>query len=175
MNKFQSYLEWMPEKFKEERAKGTLDVKPSQKDELPEWLKMANNIISRNRFGKEIVKKNSNVVVNDRLIIMPNDYYVCDDTTIHYIMIGKLMIDNIIKREQNFLNLWSEMDPSFVKFLAMQVDFNDEIKLSESYGYDALRHFKGPQNKAKIAKMFKTSFNKLRGKGLKIILEKIDS
>lgn len=175
MNKFQSYMEWMPEKFKEERAKGTLDIKPSQKEEIPEWLKMANNIISRNRFGKEIVKKNSNVIVNDRLIVTSTDYYVCDDTTIHYIMIGKLMLDNIIPRRQNVLDLWTEMDPSFTKLLAMQADFDNEIKLSESYGYDALRHFKGPQNKAKIENMFRSGLNKLRKQGFKIKWESIES
>ena len=40
MNKFQSYMEWLPEKFREEKAKGTLDIKkqPDKKESLPEWL-----------------------------------------------------------------------------------------------------------------------------------------
>lgn len=173
MNKFQSYLEWLPEKFKEERAKGTLDVKPSQKDEIPKWLKMANDIISRNRFGKELVKKNSDIVVNERLIVTTNDYYVASDTTIHYIMIGKMMIENIIPRNEKTLNEWNDKNPKYIKFLAMQVDFDNEIKLSESYE-SALDYITPPQYQRQIKEMFKVSFDKLRAKGFKIVLKVIE-
>lgn len=172
MGKFQSYLEWQPEKFKEERAKGALDIKPFEKQKIPEWLDELDKSVLNKRISRTIIKKNASINIFDRVIVTPDAYYVADDLTIHWMLIGKLMFENIIIPNEKILNDWERMSPLSVNFLCMQVDFHNEIKLSESYRKNALSLI--IKNKTKINKLFKPAFEDIRAKGFDIVFLAID-
>jgi len=169
MNKFQSYLEWLPEKFKEERAKGTLDVKAKpEKKVIPEWLKLP--LAAFKNFGSPI--KNGKPIIDERLVLTPNDYYAAD-RGIHMSIIAWLMSKGVVPQNSELLYEWHNKSPNVTNLLCLQVDFNDQIRLSESYNFNGLGYLM--QDQAAIKRKFAIPLKKLEAQGFEIVWEAIDS
>lgn len=165
-----AYLEWLPEKFREERAKGTLEVKtkPPVQKRLPGWLSFPLNILKRNR---QDVYKNGKLLINDRLVLLSNDYYHVEDTTIHYMIVAYLMAQGLIPQKEDLLNFEDKL-PTQTKMIAMQVDFKNIIRLSESYHDNVIQYIQ--KHEQQMEEQFHGAIKKLQKQGFKIRWESIE-